>query len=264
MNDRLIWPPDDEITFVLARASTATATHTGSRSANADAVHVEHSPLGIGAAVIDGIGSAPEVCTAARRAADHAAIIASHRGAQAGLLAAAALYPDYESSPNAVGAVVSVDPDGDVEVAHVGDAAVYTWTPAEGLTCWTPGITVAAHVRRMLDNPNLSDADRAALGRLGGAVEIMDAYVLTTLVQADPHTISWTPVRHRQGRPHLVLVLSDGVHKQIGGEMLRSLVEAYHRTPQDLADALVHRATTTPRSDNATAAVLRLTHDRAE
>jgi serine/threonine protein phosphatase PrpC len=243
----------------------ASATRIGGRTANADAANVEANPLGIGAAVIDGIGSSPAVVAAARRAADTAAIVASHRGAQAGILAAADTMPDHPGAPNAVGAVVSIEPGGRIEITHAGDAAVWTWSRSAGLRRWTVGETAGEHVAHMLRNPSLTDTDRTVLQQHGNdVVTALDDYVLNGLVYATISTISWTPLRGEHAEVDLILLTSDGVHKPLSATQIAELAERHVGDTQALADVLVDAAVTAPRSDpdeaadNATVVVLHL------
>ncbi|MCX4470425.1 hypothetical protein OOK41_08915 [Micromonospora sp. NBC_01655] len=243
----------------------ASATRVGGRDANADAAAVVGTPLGVGAAVIDGIGSSPAVVAAAQLAACTAAVVAAHRGAQAGIMAAADTYPDYPGAPNAVGAVVSVEPGGRIEIAHVGDCAVWTWSKTGGLTRWTVDQTAGQHVTHMLGNPGLTELDRAALAEHGDqVVGALADYVLNGLVFATISTISWTPLRGPAGVADLVLLTSDGVHKALPAARIAELAETHVENVQALADALVDVAVTEPRADpdetadNATAAVIRL------
>lgn len=248
----------------MITCALATATHIGGRSANADAAAIEQSPLGVAAAVVDGIGSKPATVAAARRAADTAAVVASHRGAQAGIMAAADTMPDYPGSPNAVAAVVSVEPGGRIEIAHAGDAAVWTWSTTAGLRRWTVDQTAGEHVAHMLRNPSLTRADRGALERVGAAVDVLADYVLNGLAYATTSTISWTPLRGEDARVDLVLLASDGVHKRLDADRIAILAEQHADNAQALADALVHAAVTSPGNDpdeavdNATAAVITL------
>jgi PPM family protein phosphatase len=244
----------------------ASATRIGGRASNADAASVEANPLGIGAAVVDGIGSSPAAVAAARRAADTAAVVASHRGAQAGIMAAADTMPDYPKAPNAVGAVVSIEPGGRIEIAHVGDCAVWTWSQSAGLRRWTVGETAGQHVAYMLRNPGLTGTDRAVLRQHGGdVVTALDDYVLNGLVYATVSTISWTPLRGEHAEVDLILLTSDGVHKPLSAQQIADLVEQHAGDARALADALVETAVIAPRtdpdedSDNATAAVITLT-----
>ncbi|SCL42169.1 Serine/threonine protein phosphatase PrpC [Micromonospora pallida] len=241
----------------------ASASRIGGRDANADAASVVGNPLGVAAAVIDGIGSSPAVVAAARRAAGTAAIVASHRGAQAGIMAAADTYPDYPRSPNAVAAVASIEPGGRIEIAHVGDCAVWTWSAAAGLRRWTVDQTAGQHVAHMMRNPGLTAMDRAALADHGDkVVAALDDYVLNGLVYATISTISWTPLRGEAADVDLIVLTSDGVHKPLSDEQIAELVERHADDAQALADALVDAGTGLPRTDpdeapdNATAAVI--------
>lgn len=213
----------------------ATATHVGDREANADAAAVEANSLGVGVALIDGIGSSPAVVTAARRAADTAAIVASHRGAQAGIMAAADTMPYYPGSPNAVGAVASIEPSGRIEIAHIGDCAVWTWSAAGGLRRWTVDETAGQHVSHMLRNPGLTDTARAALVQHGDqVVAALDDYVLTGLVYATISTISWTPLRGKHADVDAIILTSDGVHKPLSAEQIAALAERHAGDAQAL------------------------------
>lgn len=241
------------------------ATHIGGRTANADAATVEHNPLGLGAAVVDGIGSEQDVCAAARRAADTAAFVASHRGAQTGIMAAADVMPEYDDGPNAVAAVVSLV-DGQIEIAHVGDCAVWTWSPSCGLTRWTVDQTAGQHIDHMLTNPGLSAASRQLLERHGkDVIEVMSDYVLNGLKYAAISTVSWTPLRGEHAEPDLVLITSDGVHKELEAGYMADLVGHLASDPQVLAERLVGAAVggdePEPGADNATAVVIRFARE---
>lgn len=242
----------------------AIATEIGGRTVNADAACVERTPLGAGAAVVDGIGDTPAVAGAARRAADTAAVVASHRDAQAGIMAAADTMPDYPGAPNAVAAVVSVDPTGRVEVAHVGDAAVWTWSRKTGLRCWTVEQTVGEHVRHMLANPNLTIGDRVVLDRLGDAANVLSDYVLNGLVYATVATISWTPLRGEHADVDLILLTSDGIHKRLTPDQIAAVASEHIDDVQVLVDRLAAMAVYSLPAragevhDNATAAAITL------
>lgn len=238
------------------------ATHIGGRTANADAATVEHNPLGLGAAVVDGIGSDPDVCTAARRAADAAAVVASHRGALAGIMTAVDTMPDHDGAPSAVAAVVSIVDDW-IEIAHCGDCAVWTWSADGGLRRWTVDQTVGEHIEHMLTNPGLGDEDREVLGRLGDAIGIMGSYILNDLAGATVSTVSRTHLRGEHAEPDLILITSDGVHKPLAADEISALIGEHRDDPQALADALANGAVGTAGphevADNATAIVIRLT-----
>jgi serine/threonine protein phosphatase PrpC len=240
----------------------ASATHIGGRSANADAAGVEHNPLGTGAAVVDGIGSSPAVVVAASCAAETAALVASHRGAQAGIMAAADTMPDYPGAPNAVAAVVSIEPGGRIEIAHVGDAAVWTWSAVAGLRRWTVDQIAGEHVAHMLRNPNLTTTGRRTLDQLGDAMDVLTDYVLNGLAYATVATVSWTPLRGAHADVGLILLTSDGVHKRLDASQIAEFAAQHADNPQILADALVTAAVTAPITDpdevadNATAVVI--------
>lgn len=249
----------------LPAISVGAATHVGGRSANADAVRVVTTPLGAGAAVVDGIGSSPEVCEAARLAADVAATVAAHRGAQAGIMAAADVMPDHDRAPNAVAAVVSVDVDGRIEIAHVGDAAVHIWSRRDGLRRMTADQTVGAHIAHMLTNPAMTKADAEILYQAHAAVDVMGDYVLNGLKYATINTVSWTPLRGDDAADvELILLTSDGIHKSVAGATIAALLGVDWPDPQRIAQRLVDAAVRAPRADpdavadNATAAVLLL------
>jgi serine/threonine protein phosphatase PrpC len=239
------------------------ATDIGGREANADAVAVEANPRGTGVAVVDGIGSSEAVCRASRRAADTAAVVASHRDAQAGLMAAADTMPDYPCSPNAVAAVVSVDPDGRIELAYCGDAAVHTWSLENGVRRWTVDQTLAVWISHTLRSSSPTPAGRKALEAFAAAEPALTSFVMSGLNYATLSTIGWTPLRTPHHRPSVVLVSSDGIHARLTAEDIGTLIEHHHDdTAQVLADALVAAAVTAPSNDpdavvdNATTAVL--------
>ncbi|MET8847984.1 hypothetical protein [Amycolatopsis sp. NPDC004625] len=248
----------------MTMPTVAVATHIGGRVANADAASAVITPLGIAAAVVDGIGSEPRTCTAAKLAAETAAAVAAHRGAQAGLMAAADTMPDYPGAPNAVAAVVSVV-GGRIEVAHVGDAAVWTYSDTAGLRRWTVDQTAGEHIRHMLDNPGLIASDRDALERVGAATEVLSDYVLNGLAFATVSTMSWTPLRGEDAKVERIIVTSDGVHKELTAGQIEDLARVFADDPQALAEILVELAVTggsAPEADNATAAVISLARQR--
>jgi serine/threonine protein phosphatase PrpC len=244
------------------------ATHIGGRDANADAVCLEQHDLGIGVAVVDGIGTNPEVCRAARRAADVAAIVASHRNAQAGIMAAADTMPDYADAPNAVAAVVSIEPDGRVEIAHIGDVAVWTVSDAHGLQRWTVDQVVGQHVLHLKKHTGLGDEGQAVLdesfANLDKLAETMNDYVLNGLKWATLATTSWTPLRPGYDEVELVVVASDGVSKALDDDQFATIVFENRKDPEAMTACLVNAAVETAARknpvvlvDNATAAAVR-------
>jgi serine/threonine protein phosphatase PrpC len=178
-------------------------------------------------------------------------------------MAAADTMPDYPGAPNAVGAVVSLEPGGRIEIAHVGDTAVWTWSATAGLRRWTVDQTAGQHVAHMLTNPGLTAAGRETLTEHGDqVVTALGDYVLTGLAYATVSTISWTPLRGEAARPDLVLIASDGVAKALTAGEITDLIAQHHADAQALADTLVHAAVTAPRADpeetpdNATTAII--------
>jgi serine/threonine protein phosphatase PrpC len=180
-------------------------------------------------------------------------------------MAAADTMPDYPGAPNAVCAVVSIEPGGRIEIAHAGDAAVWTWSRTAGLRRWTVDQTAGEHVAHMLRNPHLSDDDRTVLEQYGPqVVAALDDYVLNGLVYATISTISWTLLRDEYADVTTIFLTSDGVHKALSADQIAELAEQHAGDAQGLADALVDAAVAAAGSDpdedvdNATAAVVNL------
>lgn len=247
---------------------TATATNIGGRRTNADAASIKYTHDCVGVAVIDGIGGSLEVCGAAHEAAEVAAAEAALGNAQSALMAAAKLIKDHPDRPNAVGAVVSADANGNIEIAHVGDVAVWTWSHERGLTRWTVDQTVGEHLQYMLDGAELTAAARATLEQahehLRAAVPVLGDYILNTLADATVPTIGWTVLRGDHADDDLALATSDGIHKPLDRAAIEAIVVEYHDDPDTLTAALVLAAVTAEQSDpdevpdNATAAVIML------
>ncbi|GAA2965741.1 hypothetical protein [Actinokineospora diospyrosa] len=228
--------------------TAAIATRLGGKPTNADAAAVHHLPDGrFGAALVDGIGSDPVVVDTAVLAAQVAARVGSHRQALTGLLAAADLYPHPAGPPDAVGAVVTVDHEGRIDIAHVGDAAVHTWRPDTGLTHWTPAHTVGSQASHMGLAP-------------GPVLDQLDDYVLTTLVGATATTVATGLIPATDPTPHHVLLTSDGVHKTLTTAEITEKVHLLGADPQATANRLVDDAIRVAghHADNTTAIVIRI------
>jgi serine/threonine protein phosphatase PrpC len=157
---------------------------------------------------------------------------------------------------------------GRIEIAHVGVAAVWTWSRAGGLRRWSVDETAGQHVAHMLKNPGLTADTRDVLAQHGDqVVAALDDYILNGLVYATISTISWTPLRGQDAEAELLLLTSDGVPKPLSDKEIARLAGRHAGDAQALADALVDAAVTAPRSDpdevadNATAAVLTLRKD---
>ncbi|CRK59048.1 hypothetical protein [Alloactinosynnema sp. L-07] len=226
--------------------TTAIATRIGGRDANADAAFAHLTEDGrLGAALIDGIGSSPIVVEYATIAATVAARVGSHRSALAGLLAASDTYPNGHGVPNAVGAIVTVDDVGWIDIAHVGDCAVWTWRTDTGLTRWTLDHTVGSQA--------------AYMGLETGAVlDRLDDYVQTTLRDATVSTVATGLIRGHE-TPDLVVITSDGIHKVVAADVIGAVLATKPDDPQLLADALADAAD--PHGDNATALVVAITRE---
>ncbi|ACU39406.1 hypothetical protein [Actinosynnema mirum] len=241
-----------------------TALAEGKAGPLADAVHVEVTPLGAGAALVDGIGHSAAVVRTAQRAAEVAAIVAAHRDAQAGLLAAADTVPAYPGSPNATAAVVSVGLDGRVEVATAGQVAAHAWYPERGeLLRLTPAQVVGQWVRHALAGSTITATSRAALEALP-VMTALDSYVLLGLAHASVSTIAWTALRGQDASPAALVLTSNGV--RLGGAELEKRGTQLGGEPQALAEELVAAGQAAPLDDpdravdDAAAVVLAITY----
>ena len=157
--------------------------------------------------------------------------------------------------------------DGRIEIAHVGDAAVWTYSATAGLRRWTVDQTAGEHIRHMLDNPGLTDAGRDALEQFGAATEVLSDYVLNGLAFATVSTMSWTPLRGADANVERIILTSDGVHKQLSLRAIENFASMCS-DPQELAKGLVHLAVRDfsgikldPASDNASVAVISLVRE---
>ena len=213
-------PKDTQITQI----TVASATRQGTREANADsaAVHTLYNGT-VGAAIVDGIGSSAEIAAYAHLAANVAARIGPRRTSILGLLAAAELNaaPFAEPiSPDGVAVLAVAAPDEDeTSIAWTGDARAYGYDGNQ-LHQRTTDMTVADYLRAngypVVATTRHEDWIRASLGR---------------------STINTVHQAHITDR--LILLTSDGVHKQITHERLAELVREHADDPQVLADAVV-------------------------
>ncbi|MFJ2026320.1 hypothetical protein ACIODW_21305 [Streptomyces sp. NPDC087897] len=221
---------------------TASATRTGTENDNADAASTYTAADGVvGAAVIDGIGHSPGTSALTPVLAVVAARTAATRGPLAGLLSAAQLVSDPGpggDEPNAVAAVATTHPDGETEVAWVGDCDAYGWDGTV-LTRYTTPHTVGHQLRRNGAPWEVADAH--------------DNWVRTTLAHAVVATVTEVTVPDP-----VVLLLSDGVHDQTPHNDLTALVHEHATNPQALATALVAAASADAGGyrDDATAIVI--------
>ncbi|MDX8146424.1 hypothetical protein SK854_30220 [Lentzea sp. BCCO 10_0061] len=221
------------------------ATDIGDRSHNCDAAAVHSTASTTAAAIIDGIGSTPEVERTAGLLAEVSARVAARRGPVAGLLAAHELIsgPGPETpKPNAVGAVAVVYPsDRATVIAHVGDCRVYSLT-SDVLTQHTADHTVGELLRMVGVNEHHA--------------ELHDNWVRTSIANAIVASIPVVDVV-----ADLVILTSDGVHKVLTNDEIADVAIALAYDPQKLAHALVAAALSVPSTserDNTTALVLRV------
>lgn len=226
--------------------TVGTATNIGGRDHNCDATAVHTTSTTTAVALIDGIGSNPDVAETAYLLGEVSARVAARRGPVAGVLAAHGLVagPGPETpKPNAVGAVAVVYPsDHAIVTAHVGDCRVYSWKD-DVLTLHTVDHTVGELLRQV--------------GVEEHHAVLHDNWVRTSIANA---TVASIPVADVVA--DLVILTSDGVHKPLAGTEIAALVAAHAGDPQLLADALVAAALAAPSDgtrDNATALVLQVT-----
>ncbi|MET9231418.1 hypothetical protein [Lentzea sp. NPDC003310] len=221
-----------------------TDTAIGGRSHNCDAAAVHSTATTTAAALIDGIGSTPEVQHTAALLAEVAARVAARRGPVAGLLAAHDLIsgPGPESpKPNAVGAVAVVYPsDRATVIAHVGDCRVYSLTGAV-LTRHTTDHTVGELLRMV--------------GVHEHHAQLHDNWVRTSIGNAAVASIPVVDVVADR-----VLLTSDGIHKVLTDDQIAAVMAAFPEDVDQLACELVAAALdAAPEgepADNMTAVVL--------
>ncbi|NKE63286.1 hypothetical protein FXN61_43820 [Lentzea sp. PSKA42] len=225
--------------------TVGTATDIGDRSRNCDATATHSTASTTAAALMDGIGSTPEVEHVAGLLAEVSARVAARRGPVAGLLASHELVsgPGPETpKPNAVGAVAVVYPsDRAIVAAHVGDCRVYSLT-GDALTQHTTDHTVGELLRQV----GVDEHDAV----------LHDNWVRTSIGNA---TVASIPVVDVVA--DLVILTSDGVHKALTNDEIADVATALAHEPQMLAHALVAAALSVPSTsdrDNTTAVVLRV------
>lgn len=220
------------------------ATDIGGRSHNCDATAVHSTAATTAAALIDGIGSTPEVEHAAGLLAEVAARVAARRGPVGGLLAAHELIsaPGPESpKPNAVGAVAVVYPsDRATVIAHVGDCRVYSLTSGV-FTRHTTDHTVGELLRMV--------------GVAEHHAELHDNWVRTSIGNATVASIPVVDVVAER-----VLLTSDGIHKVLSDDQIAAVMARFPEDVDQLACELVAAALDAADDgeplDNMTAVVL--------
>jgi protein phosphatase len=225
----------------------ALASRQGTRTFNCDAavIHQVADAGPVAAAVIDGIGSSAEVAAYANLAAQVAARVGARRGAILGVLAAADLNTGPAGTriePDGVAALAIAYPDGATSIAWTGDSRAYGYDGRQ-LHQLTTDMTVADYLR--------------ANGFPVEATIAHEDWIRTSLGRSTINTVHHTGVEHR-----LILLTSDGVHKQITDEHLTDIVRAHAgHGPAALAEAIVNAPQTDDEGyrDDATAIVLSTT-----
>ena len=231
------------------RVISGISSNIGDRPANADAAAVAYAPAtgAVAAALVDGVGSRPEVVETVPIAAEVIARTAARSSALAGMMAAAAMMADpTRTGPNAVAVAARYIEARDTwQVSWVGDAAAIAMVDGE-LTVLTEEHTVGALLRAA----GVAETDAAR----------WDHRVRIGLATATVATVgdAWATTP-------LMILASDGVRRALDGR-LADIVRDHQDDPQTLADALVKAAVAAARdagdvADNATAVVLQLVAD---
>jgi PPM family protein phosphatase len=228
----------------VSSITTAVASRQGTRAYYSDApvVHrLPHSEV-VAAAIVDGIGSSAEVAEFAQLAAQVAARVGARKTARLGVLAAAELVEapgGTDIEPDGVAVLAVLAPDGVVSVAWTGDSRAYAWRDGE-LVQLTGDMTIGTYLRSN-GFPLPDDAPH-------------DNWLATSLGRSSVAT-----VHHIRSETDLLVLTSDGVHKQTAHERMAEIVAAHADHPQALADELVAAAGTDADGyrDDATAVVLR-------
>lgn len=218
----------------------ATRRGTGDNNADAAAVHTIGWAGTTAAAVVDGIGHAPDTPGFARLAAEVAARVGARTTALIGILAAAELIRapgGIDIEPDGVAVAAVAEPSGHTGIAWTGDARAYGWDGAR-LMCRTTDHTVGQYLRTNGAAPDL------AAGH--------DNWLRTSLGRCTIATVHAAEVADP-----LIILTSDGVHDQVSPLVMDALAREHMGDPQALADALVAAARDTGgHRDDATAVVL--------
>jgi serine/threonine protein phosphatase PrpC len=231
----------------------ATAKHIGGRSHQCDATAVVAAPHGVRAyALLDGVGSTPEVARWTRGAAHRvAALAARHRSAEAGLRAAYDHYAAREEPvspfapqlPHAAAVVAVTAPGEALSVAWCGDARAYLWSGPEEVTRLTDD-----HNHRRAHPPyGPSNVLTSCLGSSQTDAEVRLRHGHDTVESVSRH------LGRRCGR---LLLASDGAYEPIE-ESTFDLVDLLPGEREDVAETVVAIAAETwgGAADNATVLV---------
>jgi protein phosphatase len=223
--------------------TAASATRQGTREYTGDAAAIHRLPGSdtVAACVVDAIGATPEGAEWSALAAQVAARVGARKTSILGLLAAAELNAGHGADPirpDGVAVLAIAAAARSTSIAWTGDARAYGY---DGHTLHerTTDMTVGEYLRK---HGYPLDATRAH-----------DDWLRATLGRSSINTVHHTAIDDP-----LVLLTSDGVHKQIGHEQLTALVRAHEHDPHALAAAIV----AAPEADagyrdDATAIVLR-------
>lgn len=238
----------------MFQVTTASATHQGGRSANADAAAIHRYGSGdvTAAALVDGIGSDPDVVAMVGVAAEVIARTAARTTPLAGIMAAAAMISDpayLEPCPDAVSVCAMVAPDRATKVAWIGDCRAYAWD-GDALTRLTEDHTMGQRMR--------------VAGVPEAEARVRDNWVRSTVALATIGTVCEVRIEEAPG---LILLTSDGVHDALTHEQMTSLVGEHAKDPAGLTSALVAAAVAVPSgddpADNATAVAMLISADSA-
>lgn len=220
---------------------TAAASRRGIRGHNADAFAIHHFHGLTAAAVVDGIGSSPAVAQWSALAAQVAVRVGARKTSVLGILAAAELNADQGAAsidPDGVAVLAVGRPGHATSIAWTGDARAYSWD-GHTLHHRSTDMNVGEYLR---SNGFPLDATTAH-----------DDWLRASLGRSSIATVHQAEIHHG-----LVLLTSDGVHKQCSHDHLSELVRARADAPQVLVDSIV--AAVRPDAegylDDATAVVL--------
>ncbi|WP_461125167.1 PP2C family protein-serine/threonine phosphatase [Saccharothrix stipae] len=215
------------------------ATSRGpNRPLNADA-HAWHWYRGtFAAAVVDGIGSTPEVAEFAGVAASVAARMAARETPVLGVVAAATPYADHEADhvqPNGAIVVASVRVGGHWRVAYAGDSSAYGLKDDGTLHRFTTPHTLGEELR----SQGAPEAEAAA----------HDHKLRHSLGR-----VSLYGVEGFEATARLLVLASDGL--KLPREELRGLLLEHGDDPQRCADALLAAARERGSRDDVTVLII--------
>lgn len=226
---------DPADTRVLPGAATSRGPN---RPRNADA-HAQHWFRGtFAAAVVDGVGSTPEVAEFSRVAAAVAARVAARETPVLGVVAAATPYSDQDdhgAEPSGAIVVASVRPGGHWRVAYAGDSSAYGLKDDGTLHRFTTPHTLGEELRQQ----GVPDAEAVA-----------HDHKLR-------HHLGRVPLYGVEGFEavaRLLVLASDGL--KVPHEQVRALLLRHGDDPQRCADELLTAARAHGSRDDVTVLVI--------